>query len=276
MPDIDLIDLHCHLLPGIDDGAPDLATSLAMARMAASDGIEHVVCTPHINPGVYDNDGPDIQRRIDLLANELQDQGIELGLWLGADVHVDPALVNKLASGVVPTLAGSRYFLLEPPHHVAPPRLSDLVKDLIKSDYVPIITHPERLRWIETHYEVFRSLLGHGALVQITAASITGGFGSRPKYWSQRMLDEGLVDIVATDAHNTTGRPPVLSIARDALIERLGEAEAIELVYNRPARVLRNEPMPPRSKEILPQVHINKGKGRGLARALFDKLLGKS
>ncbi len=271
-----MIDLHCHLLPGIDDGAPDLATSLAMARMAASDGIEHVVCTPHINPGVYDNDGPDIQRRIALLANELQDQGIELGLWLGADVHVDPALVNKLASGVVPTLAGSRYFLLEPPHHVAPPRLSDLVKDLIKSDYVPIITHPERLRWIETHYEVFRSLLGHGALVQITAASITGGFGSRPKYWSQRMLDEGLVDIVATDAHNTTGRPPVLSIARDALIERLGEAEAIELVYNRPARVLRNEPMPPRSKEILPQVHINEGKGRGLARALFDKLLGKS
>lgn len=247
-----------------------------MARIAVADGIEHIACTPHITPGVYDNTGPDIRRRIDLLSAELEREGIELGLWIGADAHVDPALVSKLGSGTVPTLAGSRYLLLEPPHHVAPPRLPELVKDLVKAGYLPIITHPERLRWIETHYDLFLSLVGHGALVQLTAASITGGFGNRPRYWSERMLDEGIVDIVATDAHNTTGRPPVLSGARDALANRLGEEEALELVYNRPARVLRNEAMPPRPQRILPQVGNKDGRGAGFARSLFRKLRGKS
>lgn len=271
-----MIDLHSHLLPGVDDGAQDLETSLAMARIAVADGIEHIACTPHITPGVYDNTGPDIQARIDLLSNELEREGINLGLWVGADAHVDPALVSRIESGIVPTLAGSKYLLLEPPHHVAPPRLADLVKELVKAGYVPIITHPERLRWIETHYELFRSLVGHGALVQLTAGSITGGFGNRPRYWSERMLDEGIVDIVATDAHNTTGRPPILSVARDALAKRLGDDEAHELVYNRPARVLRNDPMPARPQRIPPQVGAKDGKGAGLARSLFNKLRGKS
>lgn len=271
-----MIDLHCHLLPGIDDGAPDLATAVAMARMAAADGIEHVACTPHITPGVYENTGPDIERRIEQLAVELQAEGIALTLWLGADVHVDPHLVRKLSDGSVPTLAKSRYFLFEPPHHVAPPRLPALVQDLVKAGYVPIITHPERLRWIEAQYELIIRLVRLGALVQLTASSITGGFGTRPKYWSERMLDEGVVDIVATDAHSITGRPPILSVARDMLIGRLGEAEAMEMVYNRPARVLRNEPMLPRPKAIPPQLAGTDGKGRGLARGLFDKLRGKS
>lgn len=235
-----------------------------------------MACTPHITPGVYGNTGPDIQARVDQLSAELERADIQLGLWIGADVHVDPALVSKLASGIVPTLAGSRYLLLEPPHHVAPPRLAELVKDLVKAGYVPIITHPERLRWIETHYDLFMSLIGHGALVQLTAASITGGFGTRPRYWSERMLDEGIVDIVATDAHNTTGRPPILSVARDALAKRLGDAEALELVYNRPARVLRNEAMPERPQRIPPQVGARDGKGAGFTRSLFKKLRGKS
>jgi protein-tyrosine phosphatase len=247
-----------------------------MARIAVADGIEHMACTPHITPGVYGNTGPDIQARVDLLSAELDREGISLGLWIGADVHVDPALISKLESGLVPTLAGSRYLLLEPPHHVAPPRLADLVKDLVKAGYVPIITHPERLRWIETHYDLFVSLIVHGALVQVTAASITGGFGNRPRYWSERMLDEGIVDIVATDAHNTTGRPPILSAARDALARRLGDAEALELVYNRPARILRNEVMPPRPQRIPPQVGARDTKGAGFARSLFKKLRGKS
>lgn len=247
-----------------------------MARLAVADGIEHIACTPHITPGVYDNTGPDIQARIDLLSLELEREGIELGLWIGADAHVDPTLISKISSGIVPTLAGSRYLLLEPPHHVAPPRLGDLVKDLVAAGYVPIITHPERLRWIEAHYELFLSLVGHGALVQLTAASITGGFGSRPRYWSERMLDEGIVDIVATDAHNITGRPPILSVARDVLAKRMGDEEAHELVHNRPARVLRDDPMPPRPKRIPPQVGTKDSKGAGFTRSLFKKLRGKS
>ena len=269
-----MIDLHCHMLPGIDDGSPDLATSLAMARMAVGDGITHLACTPHITPGVYANTAADIAARTADLSVKLAAEGIELTLWTGADVHVDPQLVSKLSTGVIPTLGGSRYFLLEPPHNVVPPRLPALVQSLVAAGYVPIITHPERLGWIESHYDLVQRLVEVGALIQLTAASITGGFGKRPQYWSERMLDEGIVDFVATDAHNVTGRPPILSAARERLAERLGEAEALEMVYNRPARVLRNEAMPTRAQRIRPQVNARDGEGPGWVRGILNRLRG--
>ena len=253
-----------------------MATSLAMARLAVADGIEHIACTPHITPGVYDNTGPDIENRVEQLSVLFEREGIALTLWRGADVHVAPQLVARLESGIVPTLGQSRYFLLEPPHHVAPPRLGELVQELIRASYTPVITHPERLRWIESQYELIVRLVRLGGLIQLTAGSITGGFGKRPQYWSERMLDEGLVDIIATDAHSPTGRPPILSTARDTVARRLSESEAMEMVHNRPARVLRGEPMPARSKQIPPQVGTTNAKVRGLARGLFDKLRGRS
>ena len=225
-----------------------------MAAMAAADGIEHLACTPHITPGLYDNTGPDIVRRTDELQAAIEAEGIPLSVWPGADIHIHPRLVSRLQSGDLPTLAGSRYLLFEPPHHVMPPRLDDLVKKLVAAGFIPILTHPERLTWAEAQYEVIVRLASLGALIQLTAASITGGFGRTARTLSERMLDEGLVDIVATDAHNLTGRPPVLSAARDALVERVGEVEALEMVHNRPARVLRNEAIPGRSKQIAPHI----------------------
>ncbi|MDS4069917.1 MAG: CpsB/CapC family capsule biosynthesis tyrosine phosphatase, partial [Candidatus Competibacter sp.] len=125
-----MIDLHCHLLPGIDDGAPDLAISLAMARIAAADGIEVVACTPHIYPGLYENNGPAIRRAVSELQAHLDEAAIPLRLTYGADTHIAPDLVAGLREGRVPSLHGSRYFLLEPPHHVAPPRLEETVFNL--------------------------------------------------------------------------------------------------------------------------------------------------
>lgn len=248
-----MIDLHCHLLPGIDDGSPDLETSVAMARMAVADGITDIACTPHVTPGVYDNEASDIRARIYRLGRHLRDSGVELNLWMGGDVHVDPGLVGKLANGLVPTLGDSRYLLLEPPHHVVPPRLPELVSELVVAGYVPIITHPERLTWIEAHYPLFVSMIEKGALVQLTAGSILGRFGGQAKRMAERMLDEGRVDIIATDAHNTTGRPPILSEAREAVAQRLGEAEATAQVIDRPRSILRNEPLSLRRGPIPPQ-----------------------
>ncbi|MDB5540773.1 MAG: capsular polysaccharide biosynthesis protein [Devosia sp.] len=178
----------------------------------------------------------------------LASEDIELTLWMGADVHVAPDLVAKLGAGEVPTLGGSRYFLLEPPHHVMPPRLDELVSALIAAGFVPLVTHPERLGWIESHYEVIEAMVDNGALIQLTAASITGGFGRRAQYWSERMLDEGMVDVIASDAHNTAGRPPVLSAAVNAIARRCGDDAAVEMVSGRPAAILRNEPLPRRQR----------------------------
>ena len=237
-----MIDLHSHILPGIDDGAKTLDVSLEMARIAVADGIHTMACTPHIYPGMYMNDGPGILQHIANLQAELDAQGIPLKLVAGADVHLVPGLIEGLRSGQVPTLHGSRYFLLEPSHTTPPPRFEDSVFNLIASGYTPIITHPERLTWVEDHYEVFLRLIDQGAWIQITAAALTGTFGPRAKHWGLRFLEEGHTHIIASDAHSAGRRLPRMSEARDIAKTLLGEAEAQRLVVERPQAVLDNLP----------------------------------
>lgn len=241
-----MVDLHCHMLPGIDDGARDLDEALAMARVAVADGIRVTACTPHIYPGLYENDASGIRKAIADFRKALHREAIPLQLVDGADVHLTPDLLDGIRCDRIPTLNGSRYFLFEPPHHVAPPRMEHVVFDLVAAGYVPILTHPERLTWIDGHYPLFATLVKGGAWMQLTAGAITGQFGARVQYWSERMLDEGLVHIVATDAHRAENRrAPVLSAARAAVAKRLGDEEARQMTEIRPAGVLRN--LPPES-----------------------------
>jgi protein-tyrosine phosphatase len=246
-----LIDLHSHLLPGVDDGAKDLAMSLAMARVAAADGITTIACTPHLLAGVYNNNGPAIRRAVAQLAESIAKADIPITLVTGADVHITPDLDVQLRDGRALTLNNSRYLLLEPPHHVLPPRLEDLIFGLQAGGYVPILTHPERLSWVEGHYDLIRRLVSSSVLMQITAGSVMGRFGRGPRYWAERMLDEGLCHLLATDAHNTEQRAPRMAEARDLVAQRLGDDEAINLVLRRPQGILNN--LSPADLPPLPQ-----------------------
>lgn len=219
--------------------------SLAMARMAVADGIHVMACTPHIMPGLYDNDGPGIQRRTEALQAALDDAGIELRLVTGADVHVAPDLAQKLATGAAPTLAGTRYFLLEPPHHVLPPRFAEFTQSLIAAGFTPILTHPERLTWVSAHYDVVERVNAMGVLIQLTAGSLTGNFGGSAQKLSERMLSEGRVDLFASDAHNLTGRPPILSKAYAAVEAALGADEAQRMFVDTPYRILADDVVTP-------------------------------
>ena len=238
-----MIDLHCHILPGIDDGSVDLDMSLEMARMSVADGVHTLACTPHIYPGLYENTSAVIRAGVDALQIELDKREIQLRLVVGADVHLEPALSASIRDGRIPTLADSRYLLLEPPHHVAPPRFEESVFELMAAGYVPVITHPERLSWIEHHYPVFKRLVERGVWMQLTAASVAGRFGRRALYWSERMLDDGCVHILATDAHHPGRRPPILALGRDAAAKRVGDAEATHLVITRPQGIVDNYPV---------------------------------
>ncbi len=237
-----MIDLHSHILPGIDDGAKTLEMSLEMARIAVADGIHTMACTPHIYPGMYMNDGPGIERARLTLQAELDQAGIPLRLVTGADVHLVPGLLPQIKSGQVPTLNGSRYLLLEPPHTAAPPRFEDAVFKLVASGYTPVITHPERLTWVEGHYPVFRRLVQQGAWMQVTAGALTGMFGKRPQYWGERFLGDGLTHVLATDAHSTGRRLPRLSEGLAVARRLLGEEEARKLVLDRPQAIMDNLP----------------------------------
>lgn len=235
-----MIDLHCHLLPWIDDGAESLEMALEMARIAAADGIGTIACTPHIYPGLYDNSASGISIAVTRMQRELDEAGIALRLEVGADVHLARDLANAVAQGRVPTLAGSRYLLLEPPHHTAPPGFEDAAFELMTAGLVPVITHPERLSWINEHYAVFERLADRGVWMQVTAGALTGRFGRRVKYWGERFVGEGRCHIIATDAHHPQRRPPLLGEARDAAARLVGAAEADNMVRLRPQAVLEN------------------------------------
>lgn len=236
-----MIDLHCHMLPGVDDGAPDMETALAMARAALADGIDVVALTPHFMPGVYDNQSGDIRGRVAAFNGALTKAGIALTAVAGADAHVRPDFVQCLRDGRILTLHDSRYVLVEPPHHTKPPRLEALLFAIVAAGYIPVLTHPERFGWIEQHYRVIRALALGGTWMQVTAGSLTGRFGKRIQYWSLRLLAEGLVNILATDAHNLTSRPPCLAEARAAAEREVGKEEAAHLVLTRPMHILRND-----------------------------------
>ena len=236
-----MIDLHSHILPTLCDGSQNLETSLQMARMAVADGTTHLACTPHIYPGLYENTTEIIEQAKTQLQTELDKQGIPLTLIIGADIQFSPKVMRGLKSGTMPTLNHSRYFLLEPSHHVAVTDLADKVENFINAGFVPIITHPERLHWVEEHYAVFVESAKRGAWIQITAGAITGVFGKTAKKYAERFLKEGLVHIIASDAHNIEQRSPVLSTAVAEAVKILGdEAAVLRMVTTLPQAVLEN------------------------------------
>src|SRR5262249_29601156 len=244
--------------------------SLDMARMACADGITTVVCTPHILATVYDNKGPEIKAAVTSLQQVLTRAGIPLRLLSGADVHMVPDLLSGLNDGRILTLAGSRYLLLEPPHHVMPPQFDDCIFRLQSAGYVAILTHPERLSWIEPRYALVRRMVRKGLWIQLTAGSLTGRFGQAPRYWAERMLDEGLCHVMATDAHNTSTRPPHLARARAMVEHRLGAAEVGNSFRIRPSGVIENvspAKLPPLPAGDLSQQPVQSG-WKGLAQRL--------
>ncbi|MBI5523383.1 MAG: capsular biosynthesis protein [Desulfarculus sp.] len=234
-----MVDVHAHILPGLDDGPSDLSASLAMCRLAVADGITQMAATPHFCPPFYRHAPREISRAVAALAQALAREGIPLRLYPGADVSQRADVLGLARQGRLPTLAGQgRYFLLEPVQGGLR-ALAGLASELRPLGLRPIITHPERLAeagrggwsWLE-------GLVERGCLVQITAMSLTGGFGAPAQERAEDLLARGLVHLVASDAHSTGRRPPLLSPARERLIELVGEAGAERLLRTWPLAVL--------------------------------------
>lgn len=269
-----MIDLHSHLLPGLDDGSPDIETSLAMAKMAVEDGTRLIACTPHRTPGLYDTTAEQIRRSVSEFRAQLKAADIPLTICGGSDVHVCPELPELLAEEPDYRLAKSDYFLFEPPHQFLPPRLIELAERVRSAGFRPILTHPERLRWVRRHYDTFEGLIRAGCLVQVTAGSLEGRFGREAKELSWRMLQEGRIDIIASDAHNLTSRPPRLSAAAALIGEALGEAESWRMTVERPAAILKNEPLEPVGIECAERVKKEQPPNRPRApQRLWERLL---
>jgi protein-tyrosine phosphatase len=231
------VDIHCHLLAALDDGAESLDESLAMARQAAADGIATVIATPHQLGNHAQNDGPTIRAAAGRLQGILGEQRIPLSVLPGGDVRIEPDLVGKIRRGQVLTLADrGRHVLLELPHELYLP-LDRLLAELRAAGLVGILSHPERNQGILARPDVLPPLVAAGCLMQVTAASLTGVFGSRSRAVAASWVQQGLVHFVATDAHGTKARPATLSQAYGETIRLAGQATAAALFCRNPAQV---------------------------------------
>lgn len=238
-----MIDLHSHVLPGLDDGSPDLESSLAICRMASADGITDMVATPHYRNGVGVHDVSVIAPSAERLRSSLAEKGIPLALHVAVEMPLLENYLELYRDGTWLAYDPSRkYILLEcPPLPVNGAQiLSRIVDALLKSGAIPVLAHPERLPFLDCIEDVVR-LRRQGALFQITAGALEmhSSSGHRAREW----LDRGIVSCVATDTHGIDRRPPILSRARDFIRFRCGATAAEAITCSNPRKILAGEPL---------------------------------
>ena len=232
------VDIHCHCLPGLDDGPKTMDDAVALCRALAADGVTTAVATPH-QLGRYDlrNSASAVRAAAATLREKLAAEGVPLEVRVGADVRVDERIVGLVASGDVLTLGGGPYLLLELPHetYIEP---EPLIRLLGSRGVRSIVTHPERHPAVRKRPEVIGPWLKAGAMLQLTAGSLLGKFGSAAEEAAWRWLGAGAAAFVATDAHDVARRPPCMTGALEEIGRRLGAAVAKRVCLENPARVL--------------------------------------
>lgn len=236
-----MIDLHCHLLPGIDDGPEDLAAALRLARHAVASGIRTSVVTPHMHAGRYDNRAANIRAAAQKFQQVLDAEGIALQILCAAEVRLDHEILSWVGDEHIPYLGhwqGERILLLEFPHSHVPVGADKLVAWLLKQGIRPMIAHPERNKDILRSIDKLIPFVRMGCLLQVTAGAVAGSFGEFARERAIDLLSRGWVTVLASDAHNLDPRPPELEPGRVAAARIVGEEESWRLVRNRPAEIV--------------------------------------
>lgn len=235
-----MIDMHSHILPGIDDGALDMQEALELLRLAAADGVTTQVLTPHIQPSRYTNTLVSIRAAFERFAEAARAAGIALGLEFAAEVRIGPEIPQLVNTSEIPWLGaldGRKVLLLEFPHGAVPAGSINLIEWLLKRDIVPMLAHPERNRELQLSRRKLQPFLAAGCLVQITAGSVLGDFGRPAREFAEALLERGQVSLIATDCHNLAYRPPKLSAGVAAAARVVGEHAALAMVTTFPARL---------------------------------------
>lgn len=240
-----LVDIHCHLLPELDDGAATWDEALAMARLAAEDGITCIVATTHQLGAYGQNRGDMIRGQAAKLQHKLDQQGLKLKILPGAEIRIEPDLVPRVVSGDLLSLADCRrHVLLELPHDVCFP-IERLLAELKAAGMTGILAHPERNQAIRSKPEILAALIRGGCLLQVTGGSLLGTFGPDVQKFTARLIQQGLVHFVSSDAHGSRARRPLLAAAFQAVANLVDEAAAIDLLSRNPACVAEGRDVAP-------------------------------
>jgi protein-tyrosine phosphatase len=236
-----MVDLHCHILPGIDDGPETIEESMAMAESAIADGITHVVATPHSN-NRFSFDFACVRR----LRDELQAGiGDRLKLATGCDFHLNPENLDSLRKDAsLYCINQHDYLLVEFNEFSIPPSMDQTLHEIQLAGVRPVITHPERNGILRAHPERLKKWVRQGCFVQVTGGAITGSFGLRSQKDALQWIGEGLIHFVASDAHNTRSRPLRLNPAYAAVVAQFGEEKARALFLENPLAAFEGRELP--------------------------------
>jgi protein-tyrosine phosphatase len=235
-----MIDLHCHLLPGIDDGPETLEESLDLCRIAAADGITRAVVTPHIHPGRWGNTRDSIERDREALQQALDQEGIALQLGFAAEVRLTDEVMVQIERGEIPfygVVEGFKIMLLEFPHGHVIPGSEQLVDWLMQRNIRPMIAHPERNRQVMRDPTLLEPFVEAGCWLQITGGSVLGHFGDPAQEVARQLLVADQVTVVASDGHNRKARQPALRQAFIRIARDYGQKRAAHLMQDMPATI---------------------------------------
>jgi protein-tyrosine phosphatase len=236
-----MIDIHSHILPGLDDGSKSWKMTLEMCRLAIRDGITHIVATPHADGTyVYNRD------RVRDLVNELDNKiSGELAFSIGCDFHLSfENMEDAIAHPQRYTIAAKQYLLVEFSEYGIPPQVSDGLFRLHAAGMIPIITHPERNAILQRRPDRVLEWVNAGCLVQVTASAVTGSWGDTTRRIAIWLIEHDAVHVLASDSHDDKRRKPILSEARDAVSKRFGADLARALVLDNPEAIISGRPLP--------------------------------
>jgi protein-tyrosine phosphatase len=263
-----VIDIHCHLLPGIDDGAGDMNEALAMARAAYDNGIRFSIVTPHIHPGRYENSVQTISSSLARFKIALSKAKIPLKLGMAAEVRLSPEILPMLERDQIPFLGvldGYRIMLLEFPHSHIPPGADRLVEKLLAMNVRPVIAHPERNKDVIRKYSKIEPFIEMGCFLQLTASAVAGRFGKMSHKRTLQLLGSDAFMMLATDAHNLKGRYPDLREGYETAVEIVGRDNARKLVVDNPMSVVRSQLAPGGGKVVTAMLKMRAANSPALA-----------
>jgi protein-tyrosine phosphatase len=262
-----MIDIHHHMLFGLDDGPRDLEMSCAMVDLAVVNGITHIVCTPHANDRWAFT--PEINR--ERLAEIEACAGSRITFGLGCDFHLTyDNIQDQFKNPSKYTINGLKYLLVEFPDFGIQPSIGETLYEFVASGVVPIVTHPERNATLQSKPEMIADWIRLGCVVQVTAGSLLGRFGPRAEAISHLLLRRNWVHFLASDAHNLTSRPPNLGDGHQALVKDYGPEVADRLCIHNPRAAFYGTALPPQP-EPLAADEEPEAKGRGLISRIFSR-----
>lgn len=237
---VGIVDVHCHILPGVDDGPRESREAMEMLRMEFQQGVRRIICTPHLRKGMFETPMEERLERLDLMKKKLLRMGIPMELYLGCEFHVESEMLAKLKEEPGYAMAGSRYVLTEFPFQITEQEAMRYLRELISSGYRPVIAHVERYRKLHMP-EAVQQFIQMGAYIQVNAGSLTGAEGWTAKHASRRLLEEGIVHFVGSDAHSTGRRKPCFDICTEYMRKKIGEDGMRRILIENPAKLINNE-----------------------------------